>query len=1301
MAGYGDKKLAGGHAASHPLSDLFPIFAAPSHGKEKNTLRMELIPVGCWKLDDLRFAFDSSFLLPDSKAEFTELAALRVAHPASPMSIFGHADPTGNDDYNKIISGRRARAVYGVLTRDPAIWESLHTNAEGTGDDWGTQHNKVMLSALGFAPGDYAATKAFQKQNDLVDDGAIGPKTRAKLFAAYFAFLCPFSMTKEEFLAKGADPALKGDLQGCSEFNPQMIFSADEAKAFQSPAKKTERDKENAVSRRVLALLFRPGSQVSPAKWPCPTTAEKRTACEKRFWSDWETRRANQEKRRTFAADKNTFACRFYERLVTSSPCEGPVTPIDDKKLRVFLRLSYKDPDGTIRQFPKEMPVVVVAASGAKQTAKTVSDGLLIFDFERAENAFTLEFDHSDHYIAVAAEATTHAEKNRWLAAADVDAAVTDHFRVFKLPVKWSLTQSDWTKVESDLYNPAQFRFEGLSPLAVQLGTDGTPIEMELDPHWQFVRFEFFDRAFGHAAHAGKRIATPPVLLEGFRDGSSAKGKVPNPDTRSNWAVNTADVALQAQALPWIVQRKADKSADARPTNKQLLQLALPANSFIVSTDGATRKVEVIADAAKRKPSAERMKRYDLPTLWKSTKYFTRGAATNKFFNALTDADILTSLDKTKPLTFSLDDIVLVDAAGARADVGGNDLALIFFHQFKKPAGAANLSDEGLYKPGTDLTKPFFPYSNVAMPVKHYLSDYPDWTRIVIINGNIYEAFADRTPDTGNHEVVGARAATMWVDAVAAGQPPPNTVFPRPATVNKPFYSIQPLCYQDTPKVRATCLPQGTYSEWQTPIPTFPGHLTGRYDTILLRCCDLDGTNEHAINLSYFRLAFNFANAPATNADNTPFNPGSYKQQLMANVMKRWNGPETITLNNGDVIPTNRGEFIYLPQTAGALPFQCKPFLFCQDMPQPRSHFQLNVISVPRANMHGATGIGNFSTGNETTDLNTGWLVAAHEVGHGHGLPDEYNERWSHRACSYEFAGFGSQVPGDPYSYITIGDMMNSNVVLNRRDHWACTEWVSRIVGTPLEVGGGTRKLKFPRHPQADNARTFCYHPLFVESRASVGTRGNFDLYLYPYGDETYRENLKAGVTYDGILSVLVKIHYRFDSVAAHTGVTNPIARFLNSIDQNMNRLFVFSGSLGPATFTNALIYFTPRTLVETLVIDGTPANNQYLNFLGYANPAAASQADYTNKVNAVEADHPNHFTIRVVTSGATGWQNSNTLRLTAAQLSAADAWKWFADMVGFNASAAAAPASVLTNATMQTNFARRAVPGSVVTASA
>ena len=334
---YGEKKLEGGHASAHPVAGSIPIHVAPStSGKEINRLREELISTACWKLDDCRFAFDSSFVLPTSKPEFAELAVLRTVFPGSPLSLFGHADPVGDDTYNKALSGRRVRAIYAILIRDVAMWEHNFTSSDGTNDLWGLAQSQTMLRALGFDPGNEAgsataqstqAVKDFQTKNGLTPDGDPGKNTRAALIPQYFAFLSSLVLTKDDFLARGADPGGKGDYQGCSEFNPLMMFSAAENAQLSQDANKEERNRQNSVNRRVLALLFRPGTVVPPEKWPCPRSNEGPGACLKRFWSDAAARRSFQGNRREFVATKDTFACRFYQRIAETSPCEGVPLP--------------------------------------------------------------------------------------------------------------------------------------------------------------------------------------------------------------------------------------------------------------------------------------------------------------------------------------------------------------------------------------------------------------------------------------------------------------------------------------------------------------------------------------------------------------------------------------------------------------------------------------------------------------------------------------------------------------------------------------------------------------------------------------------------------------------------------------------------------------------------------------------------------------------------------------------------------------------------------------------------------------
>ena len=112
---FGDKKLEGGHAASHAANELLPILAAPGSGKEKNTIRMELVAVACWRLDDVRFDFDSSFVVPQSKAEFIELAG--KLNQSMPYFCLSKIERTLND-HGKAVSGARILLLGVAYKRD-------------------------------------------------------------------------------------------------------------------------------------------------------------------------------------------------------------------------------------------------------------------------------------------------------------------------------------------------------------------------------------------------------------------------------------------------------------------------------------------------------------------------------------------------------------------------------------------------------------------------------------------------------------------------------------------------------------------------------------------------------------------------------------------------------------------------------------------------------------------------------------------------------------------------------------------------------------------------------------------------------------------------------------------------------------------------------------------------------------------------------------------------------------------------------------------------------------------------------
>jgi hypothetical protein len=326
----------GGAASSQPLGDVDAACVATTTADGRNTLREALVPVASWRMDDLRFQFDSSFIRPEAADEFALLAVLAKEHPEAPIALFGHADPVGDDDYNKKLSGRRVTSVYAVLTRDTELWEDLYSHPHGR-DEWGTRTIQLILQDRGHSPGAIdgvvgeqtrAAVKAFQGENGLAVDGVAGPKTREKLFLAYMDAHCrdeagePFILEKGDFLGQGADGDGRGDYQGCSEFNPVRMFSQEEDQRLRQAANHTERNRENAPNRRVVALLFRPGTAVPLDKWPCPAATAGDSDCRKRFWSDAATRRSFQAERREYPETRDTFACRFYDRIAGDSLIE-------------------------------------------------------------------------------------------------------------------------------------------------------------------------------------------------------------------------------------------------------------------------------------------------------------------------------------------------------------------------------------------------------------------------------------------------------------------------------------------------------------------------------------------------------------------------------------------------------------------------------------------------------------------------------------------------------------------------------------------------------------------------------------------------------------------------------------------------------------------------------------------------------------------------------------------------------------------------------------------------------------------
>src|ERR1700710_3019862 len=119
--------------ARHPQRFELPVLVARTtadRADASNRVRQSLVTVACANLKDFAFAFDSSFLAPESAPGFTSLSKLLTLYPGFPISIFGQADPVGSPEYNKFLSERRARSVFGLLLRRTDVWEHLFSDQD-------------------------------------------------------------------------------------------------------------------------------------------------------------------------------------------------------------------------------------------------------------------------------------------------------------------------------------------------------------------------------------------------------------------------------------------------------------------------------------------------------------------------------------------------------------------------------------------------------------------------------------------------------------------------------------------------------------------------------------------------------------------------------------------------------------------------------------------------------------------------------------------------------------------------------------------------------------------------------------------------------------------------------------------------------------------------------------------------------------------------------------------------------------------------------------------------------------------
>ncbi len=86
---------------------------------------------GSGKFKDVRFAFDSSKLTPDSAYTVKEVAAHLATNPNMVVELEGHCDKRGTSEYNLALGNLRARAVAAALVKEGVAAKRITTVSYG------------------------------------------------------------------------------------------------------------------------------------------------------------------------------------------------------------------------------------------------------------------------------------------------------------------------------------------------------------------------------------------------------------------------------------------------------------------------------------------------------------------------------------------------------------------------------------------------------------------------------------------------------------------------------------------------------------------------------------------------------------------------------------------------------------------------------------------------------------------------------------------------------------------------------------------------------------------------------------------------------------------------------------------------------------------------------------------------------------------------------------------------------------------------------------------------------------------
>ena len=811
----------------------------------------------------------------------------------------------------------------------------------------------------------------------------------------------------------------------------------------------------------------------------------------------------------------------------------------------VVIKLMYWNPvTGKAKAFPAGVTVKLMNGGSTIESKTTDANGVCAYserEYTSEKPSLIADFSGKE-YIDL--------DKNELVAASAVSPG--DKRRLLRMPAKWDSTK------EKKFVDKRGGRFSTGKLTSVskgQQGSKGSPWKIQVDYAWEklWAAFVFFNPL-------AKK--TEGVCYGGLMDVYS--------DSGFSTRVAGGTVIDKDKGLCYIgVWNKTDRE-------KLRIRLRYGANAYLdLKKKAAARKILTVAeDKLKGFSGVKRRRHYPLPAEWRSTKQSASlGDPVHSDNRKDYEKLIKKGISKGKPITFHLDDFVLVDAGGTpEAWNGGNQ-----FTVFNNLMGILEPIPEEPYYTNQYVRRNLF----AAKPFYYTKGKgSTHCSRVVAFNRGFYDLLHKRTT---SGDVIGARAAVL----------------------------------DDHPK-----------KDIVRPLTRLAGNFTAHY----FHDCAIYKKKPLAHVLAYWSVLFKASTSqPSGNVDDIAL---MEYREATKKVKIRHEGqhpadPKRSRNKHKDysLVPTRGAAKRIIKVCIHIESRETAPvhttISVHNDSPRGRDRMDLTVAAFAQSNYKEKTGDKSMDKADKLTFTK---YTYAHETGHALGLHDEYIEVIAdphpgagNNGSLWTFpslAQYGQHYDGMPYSCEEGISMMNCNKALRLRHWWQFCRFVNETASVQALVGNVPYRVEYPIRggPTLKYYLKRAYRKIY-KAVASANTvtegQGKMGLFLYKCGqDEMQRYNLKANFEgVDSILVVRLAIHFSwpikrldrpadnltrtFDTWAKQAKVLWDFQTWVSSfVGENNKPLYYLECATGD--FKKCLIYIKPHYAVSRNHNAAAPAGTQF-----------------------------------------------------------------------------------------------------------